>query len=130
MVLMVPRPSNRSSLVTSVRSMTRAVAARKRSAGSRCGNGSCCAARTISWVKAVSRSGAVAWANHSARLSGSRIRPLSASGRASQVETGESHNSLAGFFNSARTRGLSRDGACKAQSHTWVSRRSFTRAVP
>ena len=64
------------------------------------------------------------------RLRGRRILPLALSSSASQVETGESHSSLAGFLSSARMRGLSRDGACKAQSQTWVSRRSFTRAVP
>src|SRR5271165_5614574 len=70
MVWMVSRPSKRSSLVTSVRSMACAVAARNRSAGSRCGSGNCCAASTMSWVKGASRRGAMACASPSARLAG------------------------------------------------------------
>jgi hypothetical protein len=47
-VAISPRPSRRSSAVTRVRPSTLAVAARKRSAGSGWGSGSCCAASTIS----------------------------------------------------------------------------------
>lgn len=50
---MGPRLNKISSLATSVRSMTLAVAARNRLAGSRCDSGSCCAISTISWVKAL-----------------------------------------------------------------------------
>ncbi len=106
------------------------MAARNRSAGSHCGSGSCWAISTISWVRGASRRGAGAAVSHSDKLAESRILHLAFSNSATQVETGESHNSLAGFLSTSLTRWLSRDGSCRAQSQTWVSRSSFNRAAP
>ena len=51
------------------------MAARNRSAGSRCGSGRCWAISTISWVRGAPRMGAVAAVSHSDKLAGTMAEP-------------------------------------------------------
>lgn len=84
--------------MTRVKRNNCAVAARKRSAGSRWGKGNNRAASAISCVTGASRSGAVACATHRARSAGNRIRPFAFKVSASHVLIGESRSSFSGFL--------------------------------
>jgi hypothetical protein len=97
-VAMSPKPNSFVSAVAKVRPSTLAVAARKRSAGSRWGSISWSATSAISWVNGASRNRDVALCTQSAVSSRSRIRPFLARTSTSQVLIGDNHCLFSGFL--------------------------------
>ena len=121
-----------SSAVTSVRSKTFAVAARKWSAGSPWGKFRDEMASATSTVRgaSVSCKSAMDLATHSATSLGSVIRPFRSRTINSPTLTGDSHNSFAGSASALCTRRVRRWGSSVLHSQMCVSRSSFTGRLP